>query len=104
MPKIIKQLSGDGVSGCENLPPMHYVKFDDKEFAAFLADPANTMRSLGQNVEHLTVSVSNSAWLADKKSWINAAERANVSLPPSQSWGWLCGYTDEMCVCHAVLM
>ena len=104
MPKILKQLSGEGVSGNEDFPPMFYVKFDEKEFAYFLADPVGTMKSLGRNVDHLTVSISNSGWVSGKKKWNKSSEVAREDLPPSQSWGWLCGVTDEMSVCHQVLM
>jgi hypothetical protein len=104
MPKILKQLSGEGVAGNEDFPPMFYVKFDEKEFADFVADPVKTMKAMGRDVEHLTVSISNSGWVSGKKKWIKSSEAVLEDLPGSQSWGWLCGVTDEMSVCHRVLM
>jgi hypothetical protein len=104
MPEIVKKLSGPGVPGSEDFPPMFYVKFTEEEFPKFLADPTTTMKELGHNIDHLTVTVGDSAWVSGKRKWIKSSERPLEDLPPSKSWGWLCGYEDERCVCYPVLM
>lgn len=102
MPEIVKQLSGPGISGTEDFPPMFYVKFTQEEFATFLADPTTTMKKLGQKVDHLSVSVSNSTWVSGERKWIKHNRPTN-ELPPARNWVWWCGYSDEMCVCYRVL-
>lgn len=101
-PAKVRQLVGPGVTGTEDLPPRFSTTFTQAEFGDFLAAPAATLGKLGDNVQHMTVSVGTSVWMPKDKKW--APNTVLADLPPSQSWGWLCGYEDEMCVCHAVLM
>jgi hypothetical protein len=108
MAEIVKQLSGPGVSGTEDFPPMFYVKFTGEEFATFLADPTATMKKLGHDIDHLTVSVSNSTWVSKERKWQKPDQHASNlpqadALPAARNWVWWCGYSDEMCVCYRVL-
>lgn len=105
MPEIVKKLSGPGIAGTEDFPPMAYVKFTEEEFAAFLADPPASMKKLGFDVDRLTVSVGNSAWVAAQRKWIkpDQAPAETRDLPQVKNWVWWCGYSDEMCVCYRVL-
>jgi hypothetical protein len=104
MPEIVRQLSGPGVAGTEHFPPMFFVKFTSDEFPNFLKDPTATMKTLGHSVDHLNVSVSDSAWSTTEKKWIKAGEGIETrQLPAARNWVWWCGYSDEMCVCYRVL-
>lgn len=99
-PKV-RQLAGVGVAGAEDLPPRFSVTFTQAEFPQFLADPAAGLEKLGYKADHVTVSVRDSVWIPKERRWGGA--KILRDLPPAQSWEWLCGYEDEMCVCYPVL-
>ena len=90
--------------GNENLPPMYFLRFAKEEFGDFLADPTKAMRELGHEVEHLNVTLSSSAWITTERKWVKASDAPSVTLPESSTWQWMCGYSDEMCVCYQVLV
>ncbi|MER6501699.1 hypothetical protein ABT218_20450 [Streptomyces sp. NPDC001455] len=102
MPEIVKLQpeNGDGY-----LPPVFYLKFDQEEFPKFLANPTGTLRELGQPVNNVSVVVKDHVWDTSQQRWITDQDDPVVrDLPGSSSWGWLCGYQDEQCVCERVLM
>lgn len=101
-PSKAKQIAGAGVEGTESLPPRFSVTFTQDEFVGFIADPAAGLEALGYKVDHITVSLRDKVWVPKDQKW--AGREAKLHLPESQSWGWLCGYEDEMCVCYPVLM
>jgi len=83
---------------------MFYLKFDQKEFPQFLANPTGTLRDLGHSVNNVSVVVKDHVWDTDRRMWITDQDDPVVrDLPTSQSWVWLCGYQDEQCVCERVL-
>jgi hypothetical protein len=95
-------------NGEKYLPPIFYLKFTQEEFPAFLANPTAAVKQLGQPVKNLTVTVKDHVWDSRKEEWITDQSdtrfSADGSLPQSSSWGWLCGYQDEQCVCERVVM
>ena len=97
----VRQLSGAGVAGTEDLPPRYTVMFTQEQFAAFLVDPQQALAKLGYEAAHMTVTVRDSVWMPKDRKWESAAVLRD--LPPASSWTWLCGYEDEMCVCYPVL-
>src|ERR1043166_8135985 len=80
---LVKQLSGTGVAGTENLPPMYSVIFTQAEFAKFIVDPAAGLERLGHKVDHVTVTIKDDVWVAKEKKWSRGLILRD--LPPSQS-------------------
>jgi hypothetical protein len=102
MPRIMKLEPQNAET--EKLPPTFYLKFYQDEFAAFVANPAATLRELGQSVDNVTVTVRDHAWSAEQQEWVTDRSGKLFELPPSSSWEWWCYYSDEMCVCDAVIV
>ncbi|MGX2993037.1 hypothetical protein JNUCC64_01880 [Streptomyces sp. JNUCC 64] len=90
------------------LPPFFYLRFSQEEFPAFLANPTGTLKELGHDPGNLTVTVKDHVWDAGRREWITDQSDPRFAtaggLPQSSSWGWICGYQDEQCVCERVLM
>ncbi|MEU2027145.1 hypothetical protein ABZ565_34215 [Streptomyces sp. NPDC016469] len=102
MPEIVR-LQPEKSDGY--LPPMCYIKFSQEEFPTFLANPTGTLRDLGFAVNNVSVVVKDHVWDGRKQTWITDQDDPVVrDLPTSSSWGWVCGYQDEQCVCERVLM
>jgi hypothetical protein len=107
MPEIVRLQPED--TGTDKkmpyLPPTFNLKFTQDEFPAFLANPAGTMRELGEPVANLTVTVTDHVWHAEEGRWITDQDDPAVrELPGAATWQWMCGYSDEQCVCERVIV
>ncbi|WP_330324576.1 hypothetical protein [Streptomyces pseudovenezuelae] len=101
MPRTVKLQPEDGD---EYLPPTHYLKFSQEEFPDFLTNPTVTMKDLGHPVKNLTVTVKDHIWDARRQEWVTDQPHKSFEAPGSATWEWWCGYSDEMCVCYAVIV
>jgi len=100
-PSNVRQLTGAGIAGTEDLPPRYTATFSQEEFVTFISDPTAVLEKLGYKVDNITVAIRDSAWMAKERKWTEA--RVLRDLPSAQHWRWECGYEDEMCVCYRVL-
>jgi hypothetical protein len=106
MPRIVElKPENDDV---RYVPPTFYLEFSREEFPGFLENPTGTMAELGHPVKNLTITVKDHVWDRGKREWVTEEPDKmlfadDAGLPHAKSWVWLCGYSDEMCVCERVL-
>ncbi|MFC7532433.1 hypothetical protein [Actinoplanes sp. GCM10030250] len=96
----MKTLSGRSASESVENFPAFLVEFTEDEFQELMRDPVGTMRKLGHEVGHFTISLSDSIWLSSERRWIAGSEQpVRTRMRPV----YVCGYSDSVCWCVRVL-
>jgi hypothetical protein len=96
----MKTLSGRSASESVKHLPAFLVEFTEDEFHELVRDPVGTMRKLGHEIDHLTISLSDSIWLSGERRWIAGSE---PSVRARMRPVYVCGYSDSVCWCVRVL-
>jgi hypothetical protein len=83
----------------ENLPTF-LAEFTEAEFQEFVKSPVDTMRRLGNDVDHFTINISDRIWLSSKQRWIAGSEFSVSARMPAV---YVCSYSDSVCWCVRVV-
>jgi hypothetical protein len=99
MSPTVKTLSGRSTSASVENFPAFLVEFTEAEFQEFVKSPVDTMRRLGNDVDHFTITISDRIWLSSEQRWTAGSESSiSARMPPI----YVCGYSDSVCWCVRV--